>query len=332
MDPATLNRWLGEQLEAFAWEEWAQMGISAHPQRKSPWAQDPEALILFTLEVARGEPRLFDELLDWMLVNEPLLSVRRLRALCVDDTDRVLLEGALGWLATQRPRARLAGASRVPGPALLEHLFRPAGPSSMNDESFAAVGLARPPVRPSGKSSVPDGRLPINLSFRLRQILGVGIRSETIRILLGTGAPWVSAQTLARASGFSKRNVHEALSGLAAAEVIEAVTVGSVQRYIADRDAWAALLHTDPAMLPEHRDWPQLLGALRRILRFTGHAQHAQLSNYLLGSRTRELLEEIRGDLAFAGIPVSVSTAERAWPTLTELVENILAALETQSS
>jgi hypothetical protein len=54
------------------------MGISAVPHRHSPWAQDPEALIVFTLEIARADPRLFDELMDWMLCNESLLSVRRL--------------------------------------------------------------------------------------------------------------------------------------------------------------------------------------------------------------------------------------------------------------
>jgi hypothetical protein len=40
---------LSDRLVAFAWEEWAQMGLLATPHRRSPWAQDPEALIVFTL-------------------------------------------------------------------------------------------------------------------------------------------------------------------------------------------------------------------------------------------------------------------------------------------
>ena len=95
MDVSTLSLRLSEQLVAFAWDEWAQMGLLATPHRRSPWAQDPEALIVFTLEVARAEPRLFDELMDWMLVNESLLSVRRLRAMCVNETDRALVAAAL---------------------------------------------------------------------------------------------------------------------------------------------------------------------------------------------------------------------------------------------
>nr|MBA3809859.1 hypothetical protein [Solirubrobacterales bacterium] len=103
MEPSTLS----QLLLSFAWDEWSQMGILAAPRTQSPWAQDPEALIVFSLEVARADPRLFDELLDWMLLNESLLSVRRLRSMCIEDTDGALIGAALAWLAHQRPRARL---------------------------------------------------------------------------------------------------------------------------------------------------------------------------------------------------------------------------------
>src|ERR1700730_771500 len=172
MDVSTLSRDLSDRLVAFAWDEWAQMGLLATPHRHSPWAQDPEALILFTLEIARAEPRLFDELMDWALVHESLLSVRRLRALCVDETDRALTAAALGWLARQRPRARLS--SRGPAlPTALQPLFRSEGPVSETDEDFAAAGLLRPPLNPSHKSGPPDPTAPINPAFRLRQLLCV---------------------------------------------------------------------------------------------------------------------------------------------------------------
>ncbi len=328
MELRTLNHQLEEQLVAFAWGQWAQMGILAPARERSPWAQDPEALIVFTLEVARSEPRLFDELLDWMLRNEALLSVRRLRAMCIDETDRALVDGTLGWLAGQRPRARLAGAQAGRASGVLEPLFRSDVPFTHMSESFAAAGLVRAPLEASGKSGAPDPSLPVNLAFRLRQILGVGIRAEVVRILLGIGAPRVTAQVLARGSAYSKRNVHDALAGLAAARVVSVVTVGAEQRYTADRAAWAGLLHSDPRTLPAHRDWPQLLGALRRILRFTKSAELAGLSDYLLGSGIRDLLEAAQPELAFAGIPVNISAGtEGAWRDLTQTVERTLQAI-----
>lgn len=106
----------GQELVAFAWNEWAQLGVSAHVEMPSSWAVDPEALILFTLEVGRHEPRLFDEMLDWFVENEALLSVRRLRSFAIDDRDRQLLDGAFRWVAVHAPRTRLATKTQPRGP------------------------------------------------------------------------------------------------------------------------------------------------------------------------------------------------------------------------
>jgi hypothetical protein len=328
MDVSTLSLRLSEQLVAFAWDEWAQMGLLATPHRRSPWAQDPEALIVFTLEVARAEPRLFDELMDWMLVNESLLSVRRLRAMCVNETDRALVAAALGWLARQRPRARLSSREPTPAATMLQPLFRLGGPVPEPDEDFAAAGWARAPLLPSHKSGPPDPMAPINLAFRLRQILGVGVRAEAVRVLLTTDAPWVNAQTLARSTGYAKRNVHEALAGLSKADVVSAFTVAGEQRYKAGRPAWAALLGCPPDELPSDRAWPQLLGALRRILRWSSRSELATMSDYLLASSARDLIEGIRPDLAFAGIPADLSPSpENTLRSLEAIIERLFAKI-----
>lgn len=327
MNVSTLSRRFSDRLVAFAWDEWAQMGLFATPQRRSPWAQDPEALIVFTLEVARAEPRLFDELMDWALVNESLLSVRRLRAMCIDETDRALTAAALGWLARQRPRARLSNHGMTAALATLQPLFRSEGPVNETDEDFAAAGFLRPPLFPSHKSRQPDPLAPINLAFRLRQILGVGIRAEAVRILLTTEAPWVNAQTLARSTGYAKRNVHDTLAGLSTARVLSTFTVGAEQRYTADRPAWAALLGCQPNELPIHRDWPQLLAALRRILRWSEQPELETMSDYLRASSARDLIETIRSDLAFAGIPTDLSPSPES--TLSELAQLIEPVLMT---
>jgi hypothetical protein len=158
----------------------------------------------------------------------------------------------------------------------------------------------------------------------------VGIRAEVVRILLTTEAPWVNAQTLARSTGYAKRNVHDALAGLSAAGVVSAFTVGGEQRYTADHPAWAALLGGQPDELPAHRDWPQLLGALRRILRWSEQAELETISDYLRASSARDLLETIRPDLAFAGLPTDLSPSPAN--TLSELEEVIKSVLTTMSA
>ena len=62
--------------------------------------------------------------------------------------------------------------------------------------------------------------------------------------MLTSQAPWMTAQTLARASVYAKRNVHEALTSLTAAHAASASMVDDEQRYTIDKAAWAALLQS----------------------------------------------------------------------------------------
>ncbi len=263
-----------------------------------------------------------------MLLNERLLSIRRLRAMCTSAADQALVEAAIGWLAWQRPRARLKARPTSSGSAL-KPLFHGGGPVTDADPSFAAEGLLRPSLVPSQKSRTPDLAASINLGLRLRAILGVGIRAEVIRVMLGMRAPWMTAQTLAQTSGYAKRNVHDALAGLVEAQVVRSFTVGGEQRYAIDKDIWAALLQRPPDSLPSHRDWPQLFSALRAILRWSGEGAHIGDSDYLLASGARQLLDQLRPELSFAGIPSHRSvTADDAGRELERVTDSLLSALD----
>jgi hypothetical protein len=248
--------------------------------------------------------------------------------MCIDETDRALTTATLTWLARQRPRVRLGGGAPTAATATLKPLFRADVQVGKTDEDFAAAGWSRPPLSPSHKSRPPDPTTPINLAFRLRQILGVGIRAEVVRILLSTQAPWVNAQTLARSTGYAKRNIHDALAGLSVAGVVAAFTVGGEQRYTADRPAWAALLGCQPDELPTHRDWPQLLSALRRVLRWTEQPDLETMSDYLRTSSARDLLETLSQDLAFAGIATNFRPSpESAQEDLDRVIECLLTTI-----
>jgi uncharacterized protein YegP (UPF0339 family) len=311
----------------FAWDEWAQMGVLATPHRESPWAEDPEALLVFSFEVARDEPRLFDEVLDWLAVNESLVSARRMRAMCEDATDERLVEAALTWVGQRRGRKQTPAR-----PQALEPLFRRLqSPIREEDEAFAAHGFLRSRVTPSRKSQPPDLDRPINLAFRLRQLLGVSSRAEVVRCLLTLDAPWATVAVVARSAGYAKRNVQEALTALQTAHVLSATTVGTEQRYSIDRTRWADFLGLESS--PAQRDWPQLLGALRRILRWLDQEDLDDMSTYMRASRARDLLEEIRPDLAYAGIPVEFArTPDETWTAFTDTIERALSAVGRDNS
>jgi hypothetical protein len=278
-------------LAGFLWDEWAQMGVSANTSRRDTWAIDPEALLLLTFEVGRGEPRLFDEVLDWMLVNERLLSVQRLRNLIVDDEDRRLVEAVLGWLGQKRRRARLGSRSPKsegqPQPFFRGSLLQVSDP----DPAFLAQGFLKPQTEPSGKSQAPDLRLSINFAFRLRLLLGVSVRAEVARALLTSEVPWMNTQALAESTAYAKRNVQEAVGALTAAGFVESMLVGNENRY--ERSAgWTEFLGVERP--PGSEDWPRLFRAYRVILRWLFNRTTQGLSDYLLLSSARTVLEEIR--------------------------------------
>jgi DNA-binding transcriptional ArsR family regulator len=331
MQLSTLRQTVRRELNAFAWDQWAQLGVFAPTSRRDRAAADPESLLLFTLEIARDDPRLFDEVLDWLLTNQSLISVQRLRNLCVDEADRDLVEGALGWVARWRPRAPLQRPSDDRGERAPQALFRSSARVQNPDPAFASVGLLKPDAGPSRKSRSPDPRAPIGFAFRMRLLFGVGSRAEVLRYLLTNSSNDGSAQRIAESAGYAKRNVSETLSALADAGVLLVYDLGNEHLYALDPRGWDDLLRLSAEARPAHRDWVHLLRALRRLSRWLGDSWLDDLTPYMVASEARELVAEIEADLNMAGIATSAAAevaGEEYWAIFTDIAERLLASLE----
>jgi hypothetical protein len=325
---------LNEQMLAFAWDEWAQMGVltGTGTGGTDRWAADPEALLLFGLELGREDPRLFDELLDWLLVNERLISTQRLRNLAQDAEDRALVEAALAWSTSERSPAadRRATGRKNQAARSATALFRSSSAKiATPEESFLRHGLIRAPIAVSKKSCPPQLERPINFAFRLRALLGVGARAEAIRTLLGTHARTLPVQQIAHSAAYAKRNVQEALALLHAAGAIEALSAGNERRYSIDKERWAHLLAIDASQLPVHREWIALFGVLRRIVRWFANPDNEQLSDYMRASRARELVEAITPSLQAAGVVIRTDgpAGEEYWTEFTDIARAAVRAL-----
>jgi hypothetical protein len=333
MQLSAFSQLVKAELNSFAWAQWAQLGVFAPSDRSDRAAADPEALLLFTFEVGRDDPRLFDEVLDWLLTNQALISVQRLRNLCVDDEDRALVEGALAWVARWQPQARFAPARDVLGRREPHPLFRGSKLQVRSpDPAFARVGLLKPATEPSKKSRQPDPLAPISFAFRMRQLFGVGSRAEVVRYLIANPASDNSAQAVAIAAGYAKRNISETLTVLSASRLVTVYEHGNEHRYYLDRAAWGQLLGFNPETWPTHHDWLQLLRALRRVSRWLSEPRLVQLTPYMLASEARELVSQIEADLNFSGIPVSATTdasGEQYWDTFADAVQRALTSLNS---
>lgn len=324
MEISNLRREFSERLVGFLWSQWAQMGVLVSSPRQDGWAADPEALLLLTFEVAREDPRLFDEALDWLLVNERWVSLQRLRNLSIDDDDRALSGAVIDWLSQWRRKAPSAperGADLDPeaGPLFLDARI----PVRRPDPAFLAHGFLKGWTEPERRSSPPDLMAPINFAFRMRSLLGVGARAEVVRTLITVEAPEMSLQAIALSSGFAKRNVQEAANSLRAAGFASSRTIGNEQRFKMPRGLWLGLLELE--RLPIHEDWPQLFRAFRVLLRWLRDPRNEELSDYMRASEARSLLEEVARDLHFAGVPFSTAgpSGEEYWSHFVSVVRTL---------
>lgn len=323
------KRELDEAVADFVWSQWTQAGLAGVARRRDRWAIDLEALYLFSVRFAPREARLFGELLDWLRTNARLMSVKRLRNLTHDEWSRKLVEACILWAgiappATQR-RARRTGASSPKALEALADLY-----VSTPDPAFAAFGFLWPETPASGKSLAPDVSQPINLSFRLRLLLGVSSRAEILRYLLTTEDKESSTSEIAHASGFGKRIINEALPELVESGVIEGRREGRELAYRLDTARWAAFLELSTRSLPKYVDWIRLLSVLWEMVRWFDEDSTTERSEYLRASEARRLVQRIQADLLAAGVRMPDDRGAHGahyWPVFMRTVEATLQML-----
>jgi len=289
----------------FAWRQWAQIGVSATVEGADDWAVDPEALILFTIGIGRRDPRLFDEMLDWIAFNHELLSTQRLRNLTARfPLPSGLVAAVTAWIRQKVPANWLVRADAVQD---AEPVFSPdvLAFMSQTDPTFAQHGFIRPPVARTGKSHEPNPALPMNLSFRLRHLFGPGGRSEAMRVLLTCPDGPLDAARIADEAAFAKRNISDVLTSLAASGVIKAAWAGNERHFTAYRERWALLLDlAGPADLPSFVSWVHLLPAALGIIMWLDEKDDTGESEYLIASQARSLMNRLARDLAAADIDI----------------------------
>jgi hypothetical protein len=337
MQVSDLRATVNQGLLDFAWRQWSQVGVSASVTGNDQWAADPEALVLFTLGIARWDPRLFDEVLDWVALNQRILSLQRLRNLTARfPVDADLVAAAVAWsresvsagvLVSQdhavqaRPRAVEQTKRAVFSPDVL-------GFVAGADPVFAEHGFLRPVVVRSGKSREPDLGRPVNLAFRLRHLFGPGSRSEVMRVLLTYRDGPLDAARIADEAAFAKRNASEALAAVAASGAINARWSGNERHFRARTEPWTTLLGLDN--LPTFVSWVHLLPAALEISRWLDDKAGAVESDYLLASQARTLMDKVDRDLQTAGVDIPPRSSLNGSTHLSGLAaatDSILASL-----
>jgi hypothetical protein len=295
-----------EQLLALLWRQWSAIGVAGYSGSEESKVVDPEALLLLTLNVARYDARLFDEVLAWLVVNGDFLNVQRLQSLVKQFDFRAKAElsavadllgqkssVALKWkkLATKYTRERES-------PLFYMKDGRPMPTPKDCDEIFRRHGLLRPPVKMRNLSQpFPREGMP-TLLLRLRALLGVNLRCE-ILCLLGS-VDEIHPSLIAKLIGQNPRSTQNVLAEMVHSGVVQVRTAAREKIYSLSGGRLDALLR--PTGLTPWQNSVPLFRALEILWRGVSDPKRQKLDPLMLASEWRRLAEEMRKLLGDAGM------------------------------
>lgn len=295
-----------EAVHALLWRQWTLLGVAGSgtpdPGRT---VIDPEALLLLTLEAARTEPRLFDEVLDWLKVNGHWMDVQRLRNVSRADEGgpHRLLSAVAAFAAVTEstPKWRRLAAPSGKPVRKPEPLFLPpaAGASRALDALFARYGYRRRPVETRGLSNPVPVRSAPCLRFRLRALFGIGIRAEALTLLLARGPG--HAKEVARSIGYSFPGALQALRELAISDAVHVRAKGREKRYWLDGGRWLGFLKIRPPLA--WADWREYFHGLALILRFLRRPDFDSMTPYVQESELNQVFARAAAHLMAVEAP-----------------------------
>ena len=306
-----------ENILDFLWRQWSALGIVGGARTEDLWAIDPEALLVFSLEMARYEPRLFDEILDWMVVNGKWIDNQRLRGIIKrnNETSSRLMSAVASLISKEagtyeRKWKTFSSIQKYPENIANETLFRTkqglSYPEPRNAwKYFLDYGFLREPLSVRRLTRPVLVMYRSNIRFLLRALFGIGSRAECILFLLTHEAGHPSE--IARSIGISLMGARNTLVDLSYSGLILTRIKGKrrVEYWVPKKRWWEFLsgVIVDEAKIPVWLDWISLFSALRNVWDILGEVDKAA-SDYMRSSRLRESMATIGHEFIRSGLDV----------------------------
>lgn len=331
------NSFLQDLLDLL-WRRWTALGVSGTGDREETRVIDPEALLLLTLTVARHDPRLFDGVLDWLLVNGSHLNIQRLQNL-VDGVgfESGPLFGAVADLldreaAGSQKWKNVAARYRAPvvSSLFLQDDGSPWPTSNDPDPVFLEHGFRRPPFRRREQArNFPSSGTPA-LLLRLRALLGISLRCEILCILGSTEE--IHPSGMAKVLGQSPRALQLTLADMARSGAVRVRKRGREKVYSLVPGRLDELLRPD-GFTPWENSVP-LFRALEILWLGIIDPMNLELGDLTLGSQLRRLAESVEGLLDDAGYGFAIGLEGPLDSSLSHgsLFEDVLNLLRTLES
>jgi len=321
-----------DRLLTFLWRQWSALGVLGESGAEDKWIIDPEPLLIFSLEMARYEPRLFDEILAWLEVNGQWLDTARLRRILARQEGDVLrtVGGTLRYVQDHghgrkwKNIANFCHSRKPPMGGLLEPLFReklgkfyPRAEGDKIDPSFQAFDMNRPRIKIQKKAKEVPVNAGANLRFLMRSLFGIGAKSEVLLYLLthNEGRP----REIADSVGLFWLSVHQALLDVSHSGLVIRKPHGKkVEYWLSQKKWWEFLASTDFqfATAPQWLDWIAIFAAFSTLWRAVDEITLRTESDYMKSSKLQDSLEVVAREFSRAGYYVGTLPSMGLTPDL----------------
>ncbi len=296
-----------EALLDLLWQQWAALGVAGAAKPDAEWCVDPEALVLITTTQGRADPRLFNEMLDWLWLHGESVNVQRLKNIqkAAGLGDRRVLGAIAAWLSQRSTLSKwkpLAALSE-PFPRTTEPLFiskegKPQPSFGPTDPIFLRHGFQRSPIKRRELSQSPNPLLPTTLLWKLRALFGVQARAEILLWLLTHESG--HAADIARGTFYFPRTVDETLKELSTSGLVKSARAGREKRYWLKLSEWSFLQTWNrPDGFPRWIDWARLFTVQERI---GVVLSNPDLSPMLQASELRRVFDELQPVISEGGL------------------------------
>ena len=308
-----------ENILNFLWRQWSALGVLGEARTEDPWVIDPEPMLLFTLEMGRYEPRLFDEVLDWLVVNGKWIDLQRLRGILKGKDEALTkLTGAVAIFLTEKSDERkwqniahfckpeMWKASDRAESLFLSKDRKQHPPSPEPDLSFLSCGFNRPEIRIRRLTREVPITSQTTIRFLLRALFGVGSRAECLTYLLTNEGGHPSE--VARAIGLSVRGTQDTLIDLSRSGLVLTRTRGKrkIEYWLSHERWWEFLTKGSITEIkkPIWIDWISLFSALSKVWAALNELSKESLSDYMRSSKLRDSVEEVGNEFLKSGLDV----------------------------
>ncbi len=294
-----------EQMLSFLWRQWSDLGVAGYGGNRESYAVDPEAMLIFSCTVARYEPRLFDEIINWLIINGNLINVQRLKKIINSgDFSGVNVLSAVAEFTAQRHKfLKWKGLIRQSKDESRETLFflkdgNPMKQFGKEDATFFRHGFLR------GKIELRGNLSPIKISSdncliaKLRFLFGINARSEIILYLLACEK--THPAKIARDIYYSQKTVQDTLVEMERSGLIRFTKSGREKRYWLDKGRWFNFLMRN-GNLAGWINWPLLFNALEKIWLKLNRKSFLNLDYEMQSSELRALMREACPKIEEAG-------------------------------